>query len=237
MKKVQVMGAVFLALAALAVVLYLGSQHVQQTFFPAEDEGYTVILDAGHGGVDGGAVSADGLAEREITLAIAQMARDYLELSGIQVVMTRETNDSIHDSSAVTLREQKNSDLKNRVKIAGQHPDAMLVSIHLNSFPDTTQHGAQVFYKGNDTASQQVGQVAQETLKEVLNPENQRVAKAIPEEIYLMRNINNTAVLMECGFLSNPEEAALLGTEDYQQDVAFAIYLTVMRYITQQNSL
>lgn len=237
MKKMQVMGATFLALAALAVVLYLGSRHVQQTFFPSEDEGYTVILDAGHGGVDGGAVSKDGLAEREITLEIAQMARDYLELSGIQVVMTRETNESIHDSSAVTLREQKNSDLKNRVKIAGQHPDAMLVSIHLNSFPDTTQCGAQVFYKGNDTASQQVGQVAQETLKEVLNPENKRVAKAIPEEIYLMRNIENTAVLMECGFLSNPEEAALLATEDYQQDVAFAIYLTVMRYITQQNSL
>lgn len=237
MKKMQVMGAAFLALAALAVVLYLGSRHVQQTFFPVKEEGYTVILDAGHGGVDGGAVSKDGLAEREITLEIAQMARDYLELSGIQVVMTRENNESIHDSSAVTLREQKNSDLKNRVKIAGQHPDAMLVSIHLNSFPDTTQHGAQVFYKGNDTASQQVGQLAQETLKEVLNPENKREAKAIPETIYLMRNIDNTAVLMECGFLSNPEEAALLATEDYQQDVAFAIYLTVMRYITQQNSL
>lgn len=237
MKKMQVMGAAFLALAALAVVLYLGGQHVQQTFFPTKEEGYTVILDAGHGGVDGGAVSADGLAEREITLEIVKKAKEYLELSGIHVVMTREDNGSIHDSSAVTLREQKNSDLKNRVKIAGQHPEAMLVSVHLNSFPDTAQHGAQVFYKGNDTASQQVGELAQATLREVLNPENEREAKAIPETIYLMRNIDNTAVLMECGFLSNPEEAALLATETYQQDVAFAIYLTVMRYISEKNSL
>ncbi|MGI6030319.1 MAG: N-acetylmuramoyl-L-alanine amidase [Eubacteriales bacterium] len=221
------------ALFAGATALYWTAGGQMPAFLSEQDNGYTVVLDPGHGGLDGGAQSPGGLVEGDVTIAIAQRVQELLELSGVKVVATRQPGEALHDPEAPTLKEKKMSDLKKRVELTREHPEALLVSIHLNSFPDPEEKGAQVFYKGGDPASQQLGQLAQQTMAEVLAPDNRRKAAEIPTTVYLMRNIDNTAALFECGFLSNPEEEALLGTEEYQEKVAFAVWLSLMRYWQQ----
>ena len=190
-----------------------------------------IVLDAGHGGMDGGAVSANGIIEKEINLNIANQLREYLLFSGFDVVMTREEDVSLHTTEK-TVREQKTADLKARLKIMNESLHAVVISIHLNSFPkDPASKGAQVFYAPNGEQSKFFGNLAQKTLVETLNPANHRLAKESYDTIYVMRKALNTAILVECGFLSNAHEAALLTDEHYQNKIAFAIYLSLLRYL------
>lgn len=179
-----------------------------------------VILDAGHGGLDGGAVSPDGVCEAPITLAIAQKAQVILEFCGTHTLMTRNDETSLDFREGAGTRENKNADLKARLALAQQYPDSPFLSIHLNQFSQPQYSGAQVFY---GSAGMELAQALQEQLRSFLDPENQRVCKPAPDGVFLMKNITAPAVTIECGFLSNPQECEKLQDGVYQTKVALAI--------------
>lgn len=189
---------------------------------------FTVVLDAGHGGEDGGAVSAAGLHEKEVNLAVTLLVRDFLQSRGVRVVLTRETDTMLYDRNTDYKGRKKRLDLQERQKIAEGTPDAVFVSIHMNSFPQSRYHGLQVWYSPNDVRSAALAEGIQTSARELLQPENTRQTKQAGSAIYLLYHLQIPAVLVECGFLSNPEEAALLGTDGYRQQLAQTVALGIL---------
>lgn len=184
-----------------------------------------LILDAGHGGEDGGAVSVTGVSESGINLAITLKTDQILGFYGVSPILLRDTDSSLHDSEATTLREKKVSDLKNRVKVIESTPNAVLISVHQNNFTNPAYHGAQVFYR-DTTESRELAERMQETFKQKIDPQNSRTPAKIPDSIYLMRNITCPAILVECGFLSSPTEEVKLRSDSYQTELAICIAAT-----------
>lgn len=195
----------------------------------AENPLPVVVVDPGHGGEDGGAVSLSGRRESEINLEIGLRVRDLLGFLGLPVVMTRQEDLSIHSPEAAGLQERKVSDLKNRVKLVGDCGDAVLLSIHQNIYSEGKYRGAQVFY-GPSPGSRTLAEGLQGVFTTALDPENRRRAKEI-QSIYLLNKIRCPGVLIECGFLSNPEEEALLQTGDYQKKLSAAICAGLWQFL------
>lgn len=196
-----------------------------------ENAKYTIVLDSGHGGIDPGKVSADGVYEKDINLAIALKLRDELKKQDCQVVMTRETDEGLYDASASN---KKMSDMKKRIEIMnGCDPD-LIISIHQNSFSDTISKGAQVFYQASSESGKALAELLQEVLKTQVDPENRRQCKA-NNDYYLLQHSEATMVIVECGFMSNPGESASLQTEEYQSKIATAIAGGVIQYLEQQD--
>lgn len=181
-----------------------------------------LVLDAGHGGEDGGAVSITGTPESQINLAIVLKLRDILGLYGVDPILLREEDVSLHDAAAGTLREKKRSDLKNRVAAVEDVEGGTLLSIHQNTYPGSKYHGAHVFYAPTG-GSQSLAEHIQNSIKTALQPDNERAVKQIPDTVYIMNHVTCPAVLIECGFLTNPEEEALLRDWDYQRKLAAVI--------------
>lgn len=181
-----------------------------------------LVLDAGHGGEDGGAVSITGAPESEINLSIVLKLRDVLGLYGVDPILLREEDISLHDSNASTLREKKRSDLKNRVAAAEAVEGGTFLSIHQNTYPSGRYYGAHVFYAPTEN-SQPLAEHIQNSIKTALQPDNERTVKQIPDTVYIMNHITCPAVLIECGFLTNPEEEALLRDQTYQRKLAAVI--------------
>ena len=181
-----------------------------------------LVLDAGHGGEDGGAVSLTGVPESQINLAIVLKLRDVLGLYGVDPIRLREEDVSLHDEDAKTLREKKRSDLKNRVAAIEKAEGGALISIHQNTYPSGRYHGAHVFYAPTE-GSQALAEHVQSSIRTALQPGNERAVKQIPSTVYIMNHITCPAILIECGFLTNPEEEALLRDEDYQRRLAAVI--------------
>lgn len=186
----------------------------------------TVILDAGHGGFDGGASAGDVL-EKDINLKIALFLADHLRLLGYDVILTRE-DDSATNDEGERIRSKKISDMKNRLALMKSYPDAFFVSIHLNKYSDSQPKGTQVFYSQKTTESKLLAQSIQQTVKELLQSDNHREIKPATRDTYLLYNAPIPAVIVECGFLSNPAELALLKTEEYQKKMAFAVYCGII---------
>lgn len=181
------------------------------------------VLDAGHGGADGGALSVDGVAEADINLAVTLRLRDVLALLGHNAVLTRSDERSLADDPSDTLRRQKISDTQNRAAMTNSIENARLLSIHQNTLPGHgSVHGAQVFYNAVD-GSEQMAQTVQGSLNEVINRDNKKQIKPISETIYLMQAARCPAILVECGFLSHAEESKLLQTNEYQTLLALTI--------------
>ncbi len=181
-----------------------------------------LVLDAGHGGEDGGAVSLTGVPESQINLAIVLKLRDVLGLYGVDPILLREEDVSLHDEDAETLREKKRSDLKNRVAAIEGAEGGALISIHQNTYPSGRYHGAHVFYAPTE-GSRALAEHVQSSIRTALQPGNERAVKQIPSTVYIMNHITCPAILIECGFLTNPEEEALLRDEDYQRRLAAVI--------------
>lgn len=231
MKRELLVLLVCLSLLAVAICWDVGdTEQSVETFTPEKYAGQTVILDPGHGGEDGGAVSAGGDKESDINLSIALRTDQIMGLCGLPVVLTRSEDISIHDPSASTLREKKVSDIHNRVKLVDETEGAVLLSIHQNSYSDPRYSGAQVFYGANQD-SKLWGENTQEVLRTTLNEANTRAAKQIPDTVYLMNHINCPAILVECGFMSNGEEASLLQTAGYQKKIATALTGACLQYL------
>lgn len=191
---------------------------------------HTIILDAGHGNPDGGATSNDGkIIESELNLDIVLKLQNLLESSNCTVILTRSDENGIYESDSNTIRQQKVSDMKNRVKIANSSDAELFVSIHINKLEQTQYSGWQTFYKNKDDTSKKVAQNIQTSLNYFMKKENKREIKSI-SGIYLTKNVEIPLVIVECGFLSNPEEAILLSTESYQDELAWSIYIGIMDY-------
>lgn len=197
--------------------------------------GYTVILDAGHGGEDGGTSSASGLVEKDLNLAIAMRLQSMLEANGIRVIMTRTEDRLLYDKTVDYHGRKKALDLAARKKIAEDNPNAIFVSIHMNAYPLPQYKGLQVWYSKNDPVSQSIADGIQKTVQSLLQPENDRQTKAASSSIYLLHYIQTPAVLVECGFLSNEEEAALLANEEYQDRLALCLFLALAECICAPN--
>jgi len=191
----------------------------------------TIVIDAGHGGVDGGAVGIHKEIEKDINLSIAITLNTMLKASGYNTVMTRETDISIHDPQYTTIRRQKVSDIQNRLKIAEETPNSIFVSIHQNRFEQSKYYGAQIFYSTNNAEGKILAETLRTQFKTLLQPENERETKPAQKNLYILHHATCPAVLVECGFLSNPQEAELLSTEEYQQKVAFTVYTGLMSYL------
>lgn len=186
-----------------------------------------VVIDAGHGGKDPGKVGINNALEKEINLQIALRLKSLLEQNGVAVVLTREED---KDLASGQEGSRKNEDLRARAALIFETSPVMMVSIHQNSFPEEDVDGAQVFYYAGSEQGKLLGTMVQNNLKREIDDGNHRVAKA-NKEYYLLKKAACPAVIVECGFLSNPGEAALLITEDYQEKLAFAIHLGIMEYI------
>lgn len=189
----------------------------------------TLVIDAGHGGEDGGAVSISGAVESHINLAVALRLHALLDFCGVDSILLRDKDLSIHDSTAKTLREKKVSDLHNRVAIIESTENAVLISVHQNTFTSPKYHGAQVFFGANPD-SLSLAQAVQNNIRTALDPENARVPTKIPSTVYLMNHITCPAILVECGFLSNPAEDALLQSPEYQTKLATVLASSFLTY-------
>ncbi len=231
--------AIPLILTAFAAVLLTTALLLSGIFTPAAPTAAggsdqrkltCVVIDAGHGGEDGGAVSADGLYEKDVNLAVAFALRDLLEINGIPVVMTRDEDILLYDRNVDYQGRKKVLDLAARKTIADNSGDCLFVSIHMNAFPQTQYSGTQVWYGTKDPLSQSIAADIQKNAL-LLQPENHRKIKAAGSNIYLLDKITASCVLVECGFLSNPEEAARLSDEDYQRTLAFIIFSGISSYV------
>lgn len=191
----------------------------------------TIVLDAGHGGEDGGAVAADGSMEKDINLAIALELEKYLKQNHFDVVMIRDTDSAVGDQSLGTIAQRKRSDTKNRLRTVEETGECILISIHQNHFSQSQYSGAQVFYSGNREESALLAECIRQSIVGSLQPENKRENKQAEKNIYLLYNCKVPAVLVECGFLSNPQEAERLGQASYQKDMAAAIYNGLVDYL------
>lgn len=194
----------------------------------------TVIIDAGHGGEDGGASSKAGLIEKEINLEIAQFLRDMLTANGVNVIMTRDDDRLLYDRNVNFKGRKKKLDLAARLAIANSTPDAIFISIHMNSFTDPIYSGLQVWYSQNNPDSLHIAELIRRENQEKLQPQNSRQTKAATSAINLLHNSKCPAVLVECGFLSNTDEAALFETREYRQKVAFMLFCSITEFL--QNS-
>lgn len=219
-----------LVLTALLMTVVFSSfteRNAEKTSATA-DPVFTVILDAGHGGMDGGTTSARGLLEKDLNLDIALKLQELLELSGIRVIMTR-SDDSLLATDADSGH-KKQADLRNRLAVMKENPGAIFVSIHMNSFPIAKYRGLQVYYSANEKESEYLASILQDYAKNYCDPDNDRGIKQAGSSIYLLDHAVIPAVLVECGFLSNPEEAALLGTESYRMKLACTLYAALHDY-------
>ncbi|MEA4824956.1 MAG: N-acetylmuramoyl-L-alanine amidase [Clostridiaceae bacterium] len=191
-----------------------------------------IVIDAGHGGMDGGAVGKNGTLERDINLAVAQKTELLLALFGIPTVMTRTTEDDIApEASYSSIRARKAADMHNRKAIVDAQASAILLSIHMNNFGQSRYSGAQVFYTKID-GSKVLAETLQQNLIGFADPANTRVVMPVDPDLYLYRSVTHPAVLVECGFLSNAAEEAKLKTDSYQTKLAAALAVSVFQHIS-----
>ena len=189
----------------------------------------TIVLDAGHGAPDEGAESVNGVSEASINLSITRKVQTLLEQSGCNVVLTRSDENGIYDLDSKTLRQKKVSDIKNRVKIGNESSADVFISIHLNKIPQTQYYGWQAFFKPNNEESEILAKSLQQELNSSIQRENKREALKITGK-YIIEHVEIPIAIIECGFLSNPEEEQLLQQNEYQDKIAWGIYNGIMDY-------
>lgn len=212
----------FILVAAFCILNYKMAS--KDTSGPPEKTDKTVIIiDAGHGGVDGGAVGLNGVYEKELNLSIALKLNDVLSSAGYETVMTRTKDVCLAGDGAKTVKAKKTSDLHNRMAIMESYENAVFVSIHQNSFYGAKAAGTQVFYSPNSEESKTLADYIQSSVKTGLQPDNKRLTKEAGASIYLLYQAKKTAVMVECGFLSDHDENLRLCDDEYQNQIAFYI--------------
>lgn len=210
----------FSALILNAYFLKTANQSMSRSgqYFP------NIIIDAGHGGVDSGAVGVDNVLEKDINLSIALKLRDLLDATGFNTTMTREIDESIHNKDANSIRSKKVSDMKNRLNLVNGDANNLLISIHQNKFEDSKYSGAQVFFSRNNPRSQELAQSMRASIVGLLQKDNTREVKPSPKGVFLLNKATVPAVIVECGFLSNNDDVKNLLDETYQEQMVFSIY-------------
>lgn len=189
----------------------------------------TLIIDAGHGGADGGAESKDGTLESDINLEISKYVESLANFCGIEYIMTRENDDITYPSETDTIRKKKVWDQKQRCKLINSIKSGILLSIHQNFYPSSKPYGPQVFFS-EITGGSDFAEIVQTNLNSSLCPENRRLAAPISEEIFLMKQSKKPSILVECGFLSNPNELKLLKDNQYQIKLATVMVASYLKF-------
>jgi len=196
-----------------------------------------VIIDAGHGGEDCGAIGVDGTLEKDINLNISLKLAQLLNSANIPTVLTRNEDTMLYDKNSDYEGKKKRLDFQKRLEIINSYENAILISIHMNSFPQEKYDGLQVYFSSNSEESRIIADEIQSLTRELLQNENQRKTKPAGSSIYLLHKSKCPAVLIECGFLSNREECALLSTDEYQTKLAFVIYGALLNYLPEAEKL
>ena len=231
--KVKTVYIIILAvlLISFCIVMYSAFSNITaHTSADIDDSKPTVIIDAGHGGEDGGA-EVDGVLEKDINLSIAGKLADMLRVCGCRVTEIRDTDISVYDDSAQTLREKKVSDLQHRVELVNESENNILVSIHQNKFDNSAYSGAQVFYSTNNDNSRVLAEAVRTSVVSLIQNDNTRELKPAGSDIYLLDNATVPAIIVECGFLSNDEERSKLLDSGYQSEMAYSIAMGVIEYL------
>jgi N-acetylmuramoyl-L-alanine amidase len=226
-----------IALGLMALISYL-SRHTPTSARPSTSSFQTVILDAGHGGEDGGAIGQlDGreIYEKNINLSITLMLRDMLEADGVNVILTREEDVLLYDRNTDYQGRKKVLDLAARLHIGATTPDALFVSIHMNAFTQPKYKGLQVYYSPNHALSATLAESIQTFTAQQLQKDNDRKIKRADSNIFLMDHLQCPAVLVECGFLSNPDDCELLSQEEYQKKIAFVLFCAIRQTLQEQS--
>lgn len=235
-KKINVLWILFCCIAlcmagGIGTVLHIQKSQPTLATYSAKP---VIIIDAGHGGMDGGAIGVDGQIEKDINLSIALKLDTILRSYGFDTVLTRDSDISIHNDDAKTVKQQKTSDLKNRLKLLEDTANGILISIHQNKYTQGSAKGTQVFYGRNCPESEELAEMLQKTITGYLQPENTRAIKQGTKDIYILYKASKPAVMVECGFLSNAQEASRLTDEDYQKQLAFSIAIALVNCLAGQ---
>ena len=217
-------------LAVYCFAYFVISANVSKTVSLLSENGYTIVIDAGHGGEDGGAVGVSGMKESDLNLEIALRLEQLLSLCGVPCSMIRSEDVSVY-TEGNTITEKKVSDLKRRVEMVQTTENPVLVSIHQNHFSDEKYDGAQVFYS-SASGSNSLAQMMQQMLREQLDPRNHRECKPA-DSVYLMERTNCPGVLVECGFLSNPAEEHLLQEPNYQTKLVCVLGCSLTQFLEE----
>ena len=224
-------------LTACLLLLALCTPHVRGAITASvTEDGPLVIIDPGHGGTDAGAIGASGSLEKDLNLAIAFELAECFREAGIPVLLTREADTLVLKEGEDVKGKRKQRDLYNRAELANRYPNATLISIHMNAYPVAKYRGLQVYYSPNDDASALLAEKIQSSVCDQLQPTNDREIKKANSSIFILDRIKRPAVLIECGFISNPEECALLCSEEYRQKLTLAIFCGICEYFSGDNS-
>ena len=230
-KRIQIMlSAILVGVLAFGIQISNKEKQaltVETTATPASNK--TIVIDAGHGTPDEGAESSNGTTEAEINLKIALKVQNLLEQTGSTVILTRSNENEIYDLESSTIREKKISDIKNRVKIGNESSADIFVSIHLNKIPEQQYYGWQCFYNTKNEKSKILAEQIQENLNDAIQKENKRIAMKL-DTVYIMKKVEIPISIVECGFLSNPEEEKQLQEDEYQNKLAWGIYNGITDY-------
>ena len=238
MLKYTVIKALLVTVAAFFIVIVPFVDLLEQNVVAAASgkvygKENTILLDAGHGGEDGGAVGVGGIIEKDINLSITLKTAAFLEFLGYNVEFTRKTDTMTCDDGLKTLRQRKVSDIKNRLEQMEKSNCICVISIHQNIFGGDA-HGAQVFYSVENPQSKLLAKSIQSGIVSLIQPENKRVIKQATKDIYILYHTTKPAVLVECGFISNSGEAAMLSDDAYQNKVAFAVAISSVKHLTEK---
>lgn len=230
-KKVLIVTLVLVLTVFLSGVAKEKVLKTEETFLPIS--GKTIIIDAGHGFPDGGAVGSSGVLEKDLNLSVAMFLQKFFESSGTHVLLTRSDDNGIYDISG-SIKNKKVSDIKNREEFIKNSDAQIFVSIHMNKFSDSKYSGPQVFYSKNNEKSEILAKCIQKSMIAALNPKSKREVKSADSSIYLLSHTDIPAVLVECGFLSNAEEEKMLKDEKYQRQLAWSVYCGIIDYFNEK---
>ena len=219
---------ILLAFTAFGIITRMDSLSLKTTNNITRNK--IVILDAGHGGEDPGAVSDNGTREKEINFYIASKVKEMLEAENFTIIMTREDDTLKYKEGTKGVTEKRKQDLIRRKKIMDESGADLVVSIHLNKFQESKYFGAQVFFPPNSPESKTVAEGIQKSLREIVDPNNKREAMLKKPEIIILKNLKTPTVIVECGFLSNTEEERKLASVEYQDKLALAIKDGILQY-------
>lgn len=233
LKKKWIIWTMIIAIILMGMILaYLLNKTTKVVSLPTLRK--VIIIDPGHGGIDGGMVgTTTGVYESQINLEISNKVRKYLEESGSLVLMTRDQDVGLYTEEG-SVRKKKNEDLRNRKRLFDESSADIVISIHSNSFTQSKYYGAQSFYNPNCEDSKLIAELIQEELVRVLDNGNTRKAK-VKKDVYILKNVKIPTVIVECGFLSNPKEERLLNDPDYQEKIAWSIYVGILKYFDRVN--
>lgn len=234
MKKRKI-GILILIVIFIFILYYYKARVKSKVVVSTPITGKIIAIDAGHGKPDEGAIGYMNTTEQKINLQISKKLQNVIEQSGANAIITRSTEDGIFDEKSKTIRQKKVSDIKNRVKIINDNSSDIMLSIHLNKFPDERYKGWQVFYQKGNVKSEKLANKIQESLNLNINKVSNRTPKPI-KQIYIMDNIEMPGVVIECGFISNKDESQILKDEEYQNKLSWGIYLGVQEYFREENN-